>query len=71
MAGDDMAAELVADAERAFEVEPRALGPQAGRGAGSRFLADIDREPVLALVDDRQAGARAGDRRAEIDVSMS
>ena len=33
----------------------------------TRFLADIDREPVLALVDHRQAGARAGDRRAEVD----
>ncbi len=68
MAGDDMAAQLVADPQRPLQVQPRALGPQARRGLRHRFAADIDREPVLALVDHRQAGARAGDRRAEVDA---
>ena len=67
MAGDDMAAELVAQAQRALEVELRAFAPQVGGGPRDGFGRNIDREPVVALVDDGQADARAGDRRAEID----
>ena len=68
MAGDDMAAKLVADPERALEVEPRALAPEAGRGLRHGLARDVDREPAVALVDDGQADARAGDRGAEIDA---
>ena len=37
MAGDDMAAELVAEPQRALEVEPRAFAPLIRRGARQRF----------------------------------
>ena len=67
MAGDDMAAELVAEPERALEVELRAFAPEVGGGLRHGLARNIDREPVVALVDDGQADARAGDRRAEID----
>ena len=40
-----------------------------GGGAGQGFARNIDREPVVALVDDRQAHARAGDRGAEVDAA--
>src|SRR6185436_1483040 len=49
MAGDDMAAKLVADLERALQVERRALGPESRRGAALRLGRDIDREPAFAL----------------------
>src|SRR5207237_4213919 len=58
MAGDDMPAELVADLERALEVDLRAFGPEAGRSAALGLGRDVDREPALALVDDGQADAR-------------
>src|SRR5690242_706148 len=62
-----MAAELVAKPERALEVELRAFAPLVGGGPGHRLGRKVDREPVIALVDDRQAYARAGDRRPEVD----
>ena len=67
MAGDDVAAELVADLKRTFEIEEAPLLPHAGRGAAPCLGGNIDREPLLAFVDDRQADARTGDRGAEID----
>src|SRR3546814_13725437 len=77
MAGDDMAAKLVADLQRAFEVEAAPRVPHPRRGARERFGARIDREPaaravalrVHALVDDRETRARAGDRGADIDAA--
>ena len=48
MAGDDMAAEFVADLQRAFEVQAAASGPHALRGAGDGFAGNVDREPVAA-----------------------
>ena len=44
MARDDMAAELVADLQRAFEIEPRALLPGAGRGHPQGLGRGIDRD---------------------------
>jgi hypothetical protein len=67
MAGDDMAAELVAEAKRALEVEAPPLRPHAWRGAAHGFGRDVDGEPVRALVDHGQADARAGDRGSEVD----
>src|SRR5690349_16873546 len=67
VAGDDMPAELIAQAQRAFEVELRALLPVAARRFGNGFARHIDREPVVALVNDGQADARTGDGSAEID----
>jgi hypothetical protein len=75
MARDDMAAELVADPERAFEIDPVPRLP--GRGAGAdvglrdRLGRDVDLEPGAAgggaAVGDGQADAVAGDRGAERD----
>src|SRR3546814_9444395 len=73
MAGDDMPAQFVADAQRALQVEPAADVPHARRGARQRLGARVDREParrpvaafVDAFIDDGQAGARTGDRRAQ------
>jgi len=76
MAGDDMPAKLVADLQRAFEVEAAPRLPHPGRGARDRLGARIDREPaagpvavrVHTLIDDRQTRPRTGDRRAKIDA---
>ena len=61
MAGHDMAAKLVADLERAFEIEPRALPPAARRGHPQRLGRGIDRKPgaaaLLAGLDHGEADA--------------
>src|SRR6476646_394314 len=62
-----MTAKLVAESERALEVEVRAFAPIVGRSPGNGLARDIHREPVVTLVDDGQADARAGDGSAEID----
>src|SRR3546814_19948069 len=75
MACDDMPAKLVADAERAFEVEAPADVPHARRGARQRLGTRIDREPagrtvtgfIDTLVDNGQAGTRTGDGSAQVD----
>ena len=67
MAGDDMAAQFVAKAQGALEVELRALAPMIARGLGEGFAGHVDREPVAPLVHDGQAHSRAGDRRTEVD----
>ena len=38
------------------------------RGPALSLGRDVDREPAIAFVDDGEADARAGDRRAEIDA---
>src|SRR3546814_18189527 len=70
MAGDDMSAKLVADLQRAFEVEAAPRVPHPRRGSRERFGASIDREPappavalrVPALVAARETPAHAGAR---------
>ncbi|GMA73820.1 hypothetical protein GCM10025880_02370 [Methylorubrum aminovorans] len=73
MAGDEMAAEFVAELERALEIDPRALAPGTDRGAGQGLGGGIDREaaagPVRLHRDGREAGAGAGDRGAERNSS--
>jgi hypothetical protein len=66
MAGDDMAAKLVAHLQRAFQVETEALVPLALSSTRERLGRDVDGEPARALVDHRQAHTRTGDRSAEI-----
>src|SRR3546814_8037194 len=51
MAGDDMPAKLVADLERAFEIQAAADVPHPGRGARDRFGARVDREPARGAVE--------------------
>ena len=69
--GDDVAAELVADLERALEVDPGAAPPAPDRGEPQRLGGGIDREPgaiaVLAARDHGEAHAAAGDRGADRD----
>ena len=70
MAGDDMAAELVADFIGPFEIDRIANFPVAQRRLRQGFARGRDREPAIlrrALVDHRHAGARAGDRGAHLD----
>ena len=62
-----MPAELVADAERAFEIDRGSLMPAAERRAGERFGRGLDRERALPDGNDRQARSGAGDRGAERD----
>ncbi len=68
MAEHDMAAELVAEAQRALEVD---LGPHApAREGGARHGLGRDHgsEPVRPLLDHRQTGTRTGDRSADRGV---
>src|SRR5690606_3192827 len=73
--GDDMPAELVANAQGALKVEAPPRIPHVGRGARQRLGARIDGKPasgavaavVDALVDNRETGARTGDRCAKVD----
>ena len=67
MAGHQMAAELVAECERAFQIHSRALAPIAESGSIRRLARHIDREPARPLVHHRQAGSRAGDGGTERD----
>ncbi len=71
MAGDDVPAQFVAQLQRLFQIERRALGPAVLHGAGDGFGGDVDREPCVAcyatLVHYGQAHARAGDRGAHGD----
>ena len=49
VAGDDVAAEFVADLQRALEIELRARRPVLRGGHAQRFGGGIDLEPGLAL----------------------
>ena len=55
------------ETKRPLEIEAAAFLPQARSGARQRLGRDVDREPVLSLVHDREAHAGTGDRGAEID----
>ena len=74
MAGDDMAAELVADFQRPFEVEPGADMPVSCRCHGEGFGGGVDLEPGPAPgragANDGEAHAAAGDRSAVDDAGM-
>src|SRR5262245_2732326 len=71
MPGDDVSTELIADLERAFEIDARAPLPTAHRGRPQRLGGGIDGEPgavaLLAARDHGQAHATAGDRGADAD----
>src|SRR5262249_14207754 len=71
MAGDDVPAELIADLERAFEIDARAPLPAANRGHPQRLGGGIDGKPgavaLLSARDHGQAHAAAGDRGADVD----
>src|SRR5436305_1948075 len=69
MTRDDMAAELIADFERAFEIEPRAGSPLAGSRAHECLGGGIDLEGrAVARLPDRdrrETGPGTGDRRTD------
>src|SRR5829696_1285080 len=67
MAIDQMAAQLIAELERQFEVDPAAELPVAEMGLGQAFARNLDGEPGGPLLDHRQAAARTGDRGADRD----
>ena len=52
VSSDDMAPEFVAHSQGTLEVQALAFAPHVLCGSGDRFRRDIDREPVIALVDD-------------------
>ena len=57
VAGDDMAAELVAEPERPLKVEPRSFPPMVACGFRDRLGRDVDCEPIVSLVDHGHAHA--------------
>ncbi len=67
MAQDEMPAELVAEPERSFEIDRRALLPFAEGGAGQSLDRRLHRECSGFDRDDGKARSRAGDRGAERD----
>ena len=66
MAGNDVAAQLVAHAQGALQIDLGALAPGAERRLGQRLARRGDREAAGRLVDHGQAAAAAGDRGADI-----
>ena len=71
MTGNEVPAKLVAQTQRAFEIEAAVLAPLVLRGAADGLARNVDREPgiafLAALLDHRQAYARAGDRGTDVD----
>src|SRR4030081_3378792 len=71
VAGDDVSAELVADPERALEIDAPAVAPLPDRGHSQGLRRGVDREPAAVAVpaasDDGEAHAAAGDRGADVD----
>ena len=71
MTADQMPAELVAQPQRALEVDLGAALPASRRGDAQRLGGDVDRkEGTIALVPalhDRQARTGTGDRSADLD----
>src|SRR4029077_14926348 len=71
MAGDDMSAELVADPERALEIDACPAPPLPDRSYPQRLGGGICGDPAaIALAAPRyhgQAHAAAGDRGADVD----
>ena len=65
MAGDEVAAESVAQSQRPLQVDGIACGQRAEVGAGQRLGAGLDTEIGGGVLDDRQAGAVDGDALAE------
>ncbi len=62
-----MPAKLISKPKRPLQVEPPPFLPHVPCGAGVGFGGHVDGEPVVPLVDHRQAHSGAGDRCAEID----
>ena len=71
MAGDDMAAQFVADLQRAFQIDARAVLPVAHIGETDRLGRGIDREPGASAIQPVSTTVRqiagAGDRGADRD----
>ena len=70
MARHDVAAELVADLQRALQIDARAGLPAGSGGKPQRLFPGLDLEPALIGAalrqrDDGEANAGAGDRRAD------
>jgi hypothetical protein len=73
MAGDHVAAELVADLQRSLQIDPRAGCPGADGGQPQRFFPGLDLKPagIVAIggqCSHREADPRTGNRGADIDA---
>ena len=72
MTGGHVAAEFVADFQRALEIDARAPPPAADRRQAQRLGGGVHRKPaevaLLAARDHGQADAAAGDRCADADA---
>src|SRR4051812_36026355 len=68
MSLDDMPAEPVADAQRAFKVDRITGNQRAEVGAAQRFRSRLEAQPAIALLDNRQANAIDRDAGAERGV---
>lgn len=65
MAGDDVAAQLVADFQRPFQVDPRSGVPGAESRLRQGLARGLDHEPARPLLDHRQADAAMGNGGAD------
>ena len=75
MARDQMAAQFVANLQRAFQIDALAGLPAARQGLRQRLRRRLDMEDAARLAiaarrerRDREAHARAGDRGADVDA---
>ena len=67
MARDNMTAKLIADFERALQIDTTAFDPCADVGFGHTFSRNLDIKPALAQRDGCQADTVAGDGCADIN----
>ena len=68
MAEHHMAAELIAERQRPFEIDPDADPPGAQGGPGQGLGRDIEGQPIGILFDHRQADPRTGHGGADGDA---
>src|SRR6056297_2523495 len=68
MAGHDMAAQLIPDLERAFEVDLLTNTPAPDIGLVEGFRADLDLEPVRTQLNHGQADPGTGDGGPDVDA---
>src|SRR5689334_21062266 len=69
MARDDVPSELVADLQRALEIDAAADAPILEGRARQGLRRGLYREPIDAVIDRGEADARASDRGAEREIA--
>ena len=66
MARHNMAAQFIANFQRALQIEPTALRPHTACRFGNGFRRCIHGKPICPLIDDSQADARTGNGSPQI-----